>query len=92
MSKLRIMALAGLAMLAACLVVGFIPRHAPDGRNCGSVLGPGRHGSEVCRDARADWLPAVVILLALAAALLIAALVIWWRHFEPADRPEQPRE
>ncbi len=85
MTRLKLTALSGLFLLVACLVVGFIPTHADDGRNCGSVLGPGRHTSEICRDARAGWLPFVVALLALSAVLLLSAFVVWWRRSTPAD-------
>ena len=80
MSKLAATALAGAVMLVATIVVGLIPTDGPDGRDCGSVLGPGRHGSEVCQQAREDQLPLVLVLLAVAAVLLIGSLVVWWRR------------
>lgn len=85
MTKLKWTALTGCVLFIACLVVGFIPLHSDDGRNCGSVLGPGRHTSEICRDTRSTWLPVVVALLALSTILLVSALVVWWRRTKPAD-------
>ncbi len=85
MPRLKWIALSGVFLFVACLVVGFIPTHADDGRNCGSVLGPGRRTSQICRDVREGWVPFVIALLALAVVLLLWALVLWWRRAKSAD-------
>jgi hypothetical protein len=87
MSRRRVLAVIGLALLAAGLTVGLLPRSA-QGVTCGSVfvgrgnafvsdlLGETRGAEAQCADERAAArLPAVGLLVG-GAALLIGAAVV----------------
>jgi hypothetical protein len=82
--KLGLLAAMGGLLVAVSLVIGLIPAEGADGQDCGSVLGPGRHGSDLCKSAREGWLPYVLTPLIIGAALLVVSFGIWWHRLGKA--------
>ena len=66
----------GLGIFIAATVWGFIPTHE-DGRNCASVLAPGRKTSELCQAARDDMFPYVAIPLAIGLIVFLTGIALW---------------